>query len=99
MKNFNKKCYSILRRIPKGKVTTYKDIANALKSKTYRAVGRAMKKNHNKNIPCYKVIKSNGEIGGFNKGIKKKIRLLKKDGIVVKMGRVDLKRFGWESKL
>ncbi|MDP3966627.1 MAG: MGMT family protein, partial [archaeon] len=45
--NFHEKCYKILKKVPKGKVTTYKDIAKALHSKAYRAVGTAMNKN-----PC-----------------------------------------------
>ena len=44
-KNFSEKCYSVLRKVPKGRVTTYKEIARALKTKAYRAVGTAMNKN------------------------------------------------------
>ncbi|MEK6917594.1 MAG: MGMT family protein [Nanoarchaeota archaeon] len=43
--SFHEKCYSVLRKVPKGKVTTYKEIAKALKTKAYRAVGTAMNKN------------------------------------------------------
>src|SRR3990167_7011734 len=45
MKSFNERCYEILRKVPKGKVTTYKAIARKLKTKAYRAVGNAMNKN------------------------------------------------------
>jgi len=45
MKNFYEKCYEVLRKIPKGKVTIYKYIAKSLHSKAYRAVGTAMNKN------------------------------------------------------
>jgi len=41
-KSFNEKCYSILVKVPKGKVTTYKEIARKLNSKAYRAVGNAI---------------------------------------------------------
>jgi alkylated DNA nucleotide flippase Atl1 len=46
MKIFAEKCYDILKKVPSGKVTTYKEIAHALNSKAYRAVGSAMNKNH-----------------------------------------------------
>ena len=95
MKNFNEKCYELLRKVPRGKVVTYKEIARALNSKAYRIVGRAMKKNKNRKISCYKVVKSNGEIGGFNRGIKEKIRLLRKDGIIIKNNKVHLKKYRW----
>ena len=45
MNSFNEKCYKILRKVPKGKVTTYGEIARKLNSKAYRAVGNAMNKN------------------------------------------------------
>ncbi len=44
-KNFNEKCYSLLRKVPRGKVTTYKALAEKLGTKAYRAVGNAMNKN------------------------------------------------------
>ncbi len=45
MKTFSEKVYDLLRTVPKGHVTTYKEIANALGSRAYRGVGQAMKKN------------------------------------------------------
>ncbi len=95
MGGFNEKCYKLLKKVPRGKVVTYKEIARALNCKAYRAVGRAMKMNRNRNIPCYKVISSDGNIGGFNRGRKEKIRLLRKDGIEIINGKIDLKKFGW----
>ena len=94
MKTFNERCYDILRRVPKGKVTTYSELARALKSKAYRAVGNAMNKNpYSPKVPCHRVVKSNGDIGGFASGTKKKISMLKKEGIKVKKGKVDLKKY------
>ena len=66
MKSFNEHCYDLLKKVPKGKVTTYKDLAKALKTKAYRAVGNAMNKNpypgsRKGQVPCHRVIKSNGE--------------------------------------
>lgn len=97
-KTFNEKCYQILKNIPRGKVTTYKEIANALNSRAYRRVGNAMKKNHNKKIKCYKVINSNGCIGGFNRGVKEKIGLLEKEGIEINNNKIDLKKYGFKFK-
>ena len=86
-KSFNEKCYSILVKVPKGKVTTYKEIARKLNSKAYRAVGNAMNKNpYAPKVPCHRVVKSNGEVGGFAFGVKKKIEMLKKEGEWYKMG-------------
>jgi methylated-DNA-[protein]-cysteine S-methyltransferase len=91
--SFNEKCYEILRKVPKGKVTTYKEIAKALKSKAYRAVGNAMNKNpYSPKVPCHRVINSNGEVGGFASGTRKKTELLKKEGIEIKNNKIDLKR-------
>lgn len=84
---FNQKVYYLTKQVPKGKVTTYKSIARAMKTKAYQAVGQALKNNpHPPFIPCHRVVKSNGTIGGFagqtkGKNIKKKINLLKKEGI------------------
>ena len=82
--NFNDRCYKILSLIPKGKVTTYGEIARALNSKAYRAVGNAMAKNPNPIlVPCHRVVNSNGEIGGYALGVTMKINLLKKEGISI----------------
>ena len=86
---FNGKCYELLSQIPKGKISTYKRIANILNSKAYRAVGNAMAKNPNPIIvPCHRVIKSDGHIGGYALGVKKKNSLLKNEGIIIKKGKI-----------
>lgn len=96
-KSFNERCYEILKRVPKGKITTYKEIAKALKSKGYRAVGNAMNKNpYAPEVPCHRVVKSSGEIGGFAHGTKKKIEMLEKEGIEIKNNKIDMKKFGWK---
>lgn len=93
---FSQKCYRLLKKIPKGKVTTYKLLAEKLNTKAYRAVGNAMRKNKNPmEIPCYKVINNNGCLGGYSKGLKKKILLLKKEGIKIKNNKIDLKKYGY----
>jgi len=91
--NFNESCYSILKNIPKGNVTTYKEIANKLGTKAYRAVGNAMNKNPYPKIPCHRVVKSSGEIGGFARGKKNKIKKLKQEGVEIINSRIDLDKF------
>jgi len=94
MKSFNEKCYEILKKVPKGKVTTYKSLAHELNCKAYRAVGRAMNKNpYAPEVPCHRVINNNGSIGGFAQGQKKKIDLLKKEGIKIVNGKIDLQKY------
>ena len=88
--SFNDKCYALLQQIPQGKVTTYKEIAKALDTKAYRAVGNAMAKNDKLIvIPCHRVVKSNGEIGNYRLGVTRKKYLLQKEGIVIKNNRVE----------
>jgi len=86
---FPERCYKILRKVPKGKVTTYKAIASALNTKAYRAVGTAMNKNpYAPKIPCHRVVCSDGKVGGFASGTKKKIAMLRKEGMQIKNNRI-----------
>lgn len=87
--SFSEKCYQLLKNIPEGRVTTYKEIANALNSKAYRAVGTAMANNKTPVvIPCHRVVKSNAEVGNYALGIEKKIALLEQEGIIIENGKV-----------
>lgn len=89
MKTFNERCYALLTKVPKGKVTTYKEIAKALHSKAYRAVGNAMNKNpFAPKVPCHRVVNSNGFVGGYAYGTKKKIQMLENEGIKIGNGKV-----------
>ncbi len=79
---------SLLQKIPKGKVTTYKELAIAL-AISPRMAGCLLKNNRElDNYPCYKVVCSDGSIGGYNRGPKEKIRRLKKDGIETKKDKI-----------
>ncbi len=99
MKSFSERCYQILKKVPKGKVTTYKEIAKALKSKAYRAVGNAMNKNpYAPNIPCHRVVNSDGSVGGFASGKKKKISMLKREGIKIVKEKINLKKYLYNFK-
>ena len=76
--------FKIVKQIPKGKITTYKLIARAVNSHP-RAVGRILSKNKNLiKIPCHRVIKSDGSIGGYAGGVEMKKQLLKEEGIDLK---------------
>lgn len=80
MKTFSEKVYDVVRKIPKGSVLTYKQVAQkAGNSKACRAVGNILNKNYNKDVPCHRVIRSDGKIGGYNRGEKLKVEILKKE--------------------
>ena len=89
---FQNKVYEICKKIPKGKVTTYKAIAEAMGTKAYRAVGQALNRNpYAPKVPCHRVMSSDGSLGGFATGLKNKIRLLKKEGIEIKNNKIPKK--------
>ena len=90
MLSFQEKVFRVVRKIPKGKVLSYKIVAKlAGNSQAWRAVGNILNKNPDpKTIPCHRVIKSDGKIGGYKEGIKKKISLLKKEGLEIKKRRL-----------
>ena len=87
---FEEKVLRFIKKIPKGKVSTYKEIAKAIgRPKAARAIGNALNKNsHAPKVPCHRIVKSDGRIGGYAKGVKKKIGMLKKEGIEVKNGKI-----------
>jgi len=82
--------YEIVKKIPKGKVLNYKQVAQLTGSpRAWRAVGNILNENPNpKTIPCHRVIRSDGKIGGYKNGVKKKIALLKKEGLKIKKRRL-----------
>ena len=81
--SFKDKVYSIVRKIPKGKMMTYKQVAELSgRPLAYRAVGSVLNKNKSPKIPCHRVVRSDGKIGGYNKGTNLKIKLLKKEKAV-----------------
>lgn len=93
---FNQRCYTLLRKVPKGKVTTYKALANALGTAAYRAVGNAMNKNPDApRTPCHRVINADGRLGGFATGLPKKIAILKSEGIKIENQKIDLDKYGY----
>lgn len=115
--SFSEKVYNQCKKIPKGKVTTYAELARSLNCKAYQAIGNALRSNpymseklsfsdHDQKslisdtpkVPCHRVIKSGGSIGGFKgskcgKKVFEKIKLLDKEGVVVKDNKIDLNIF------
>jgi len=88
MATFGEKVYKVVKKIPQGKVMTYKKIAAlAGKPRAWRAVGNILNKNRNPNVFCHRVIRSDGKIGGYGQGTKKKINILRREGILIKNGR------------
>jgi methylated-DNA-[protein]-cysteine S-methyltransferase len=106
MTQFSEKVYAVCKQIPKGRVSTYREIGNALGGygQVYRAVGVALKNNpYAPKVPCHRVVCSDGRIGGYKgaksgKKLAQKISLLRKEGVIVRNGKVisfekKLKRF------
>lgn len=81
MKTFKQKVFEIVRRIPKGKTLTYKQVAKRAGSiNAGRAVGSILKTNYDPKIPCHRVIRSDGKMGGYNRGgVKKKALILRRE--------------------
>lgn len=80
MSKFQQKVYEVVRKIPKGKTMSYREVAEkAGFHRAWRAVGNVLNKNRNPKVPCHRVIRSDGKIGGFFEGTKKKIALLEKE--------------------
>ena len=90
--SFNQKVWTLTARIPKGRVSTYGQIARALKTKAYRAVGNAPNKNpYAPQVPCHRVVGSNGALTGFAGGVDRKRQMLRHEGVVfVSPDRVDI---------
>ena len=94
MRSFNERCYDLLVKVQRGKVTTYKSLAEALGTRAYRAVGNAMNKNpYAPKVPCHRVVNSDGSVGGFASGTQRKISLLRAEGIKIENNKIDLSKY------
>jgi methylated-DNA-[protein]-cysteine S-methyltransferase len=88
--SFNEKVWALTARIPAGKVCTYADIARALRTKGYRAVGNALNRNpYAPGVPCHRVVGSDGALTGFAGGLDKKRSLLEREGVTIHKGKAD----------
>ena len=96
---FAARVYSLCQKIPKGKVTTYKIIAERLGMKSYRAVGQALRCSPGMPaVPCHRVVASDGSLGGFKgkrtgKEVEEKRALLEKEGVKIIDNTVNLERY------
>jgi len=89
--SFNEKVWALTARIPAGRVATYRDIAAALNSRAYRAVGQALHRNpHAPAVPCHRVVAASGHLNGYAGGLAKKASLLEAEGVAVANNRVNL---------
>lgn len=77
-KTFTEGVYEVVKKIPKGKTLTYKEVAKkAGNVKAVRAVGNILNKNYDPKIPCHRVVRSDGRPGGYNRGAENKVKILK----------------------
>lgn len=91
MRNFSSRVLNQVKCIPKGKVLTYKILAEKVGyPKACRSIGNVLNKNNNLvKIPCHRVVMSDGSVGGYQLGEKRKISILKKEGIKInKAGKI-----------
>jgi O-6-methylguanine DNA methyltransferase len=91
--SFRKKAYDVVKKIPKGKILTYKEVAEKVgRPKACRAVGNILNKSvgWRKGIPCHRVVRSDGNIGGYNRGKREKIKLLEQEGVNIIKGKIYL---------
>lgn len=83
-----------MKRIPRGRVTTYALIARKLNTKAYRAVGNACRRNpYAPRVPCHRVVRSDGSVGGFGgrisgKTVATKMQMLKKEHVEIRRGKI-----------
>ena len=81
--SFTNRVLEIVKTIPRGNTMSYADVAEAAGSPgAARAVGSLMKQNHNPSVPCHRVIKSDGTVGGYAHGTNRKREILKKEGAI-----------------
>jgi len=94
--SLDQKVYKKLTEVPQGKITTYGELANAVGMKNgQRVIGQIMKKNPYPGIiPCHRVVKSDGNVGGYAYGADVKTNMLRKEGIKIQNGKI----LDWNNK-
>lgn len=89
VRKFQSAVYRVVAEIPRGKVLSYQEVAKrAGSSKACRAVGNIMNRHQIKGLPCHRVIRADGSVGGYFWGTKKKIKRLKEEGVKIESGKV-----------
>ena len=92
---FFQQVYNIVKGIPKGKVTTYREIAKALRTRDARRVGHALHANKDPKVPCHRVVNKDGKLAenfGFD-GWREQARRLEREGLEVVGKRVELGKY------
>jgi methylated-DNA-[protein]-cysteine S-methyltransferase len=97
LNDLDRRVYKKLLNVPKGKVTTYGELAKAVGLKNgQRAIGKIMNKNpFPVIIPCHRVVKSDGKVGGYFYGQNVKTKMLSEEGIQIENGKIQ----GWEKSV
>ncbi len=96
---FAQSVYDVVRSVPRGKVVSYADVAQALGMRSARAVGQALRRNpFAPEVPCHRVVTSDGGLGGFWGGadevrLRQKESLLSSERVAVAHGRIDMTLF------
>ena len=85
LSTFKERVLEVVRKIPKGKTMTYREVAAAAGSPgAFRAVGTVMSQNFDPTVPCHRVVKSDGTLGGYNRRLgMEKAEILGKEGVIV----------------
>ena len=92
--NFFELAYKTVRLVPKGRVTTYSSVAKFLGNpRGSRAVGWAMRVCPYPDVPCHRVVRSDGFVSGFSEDVKRRIQKLRKEQVKVQNKRVDLSKY------
>jgi len=93
--NFFELVYVVVKQVPRGRVTTYSVVAKFLNNpRGSRAVGWAMRQCPYSEVPCHRVIKADGTVGGYGaEGFAKKASLLRGEGIKIRKGSIDLEKY------
>ncbi len=79
-RTFRERVFEVVKKIPRGKTLTYKEVAQkAGRPRAYRAVGNILHTNYDPDIPCHRVVRSDGKSGGWNRGAQEKAALLRKE--------------------
>lgn len=90
----DKKVHILTAKIPKGRVVTYGQIARKLGNPGLaRFVGSVLRKNKNLQVLCHRVIRATGDIGEYNRGRKNKEIILRREGVIIKNGKINLSVF------
>ena len=94
--------YRATRTIPRGRVATYGDIARAIgRMRAWRRIGTALGQNRDPKTPCHRVVRADGRVGGFGfpGGSREKERRLRREGVRIVGGRINLREFRMRDRL